>query len=80
MVKNLLANAGDVGSIPGSARLPGEENGNPLQYSCLKNSMDRGACELQSVGSQSRTQLKGLSTCTHQTNRNLMVILLLFSC
>ena len=35
--------AGDVGSIPGSGRSPGEGNGNPLQYSCLKNSMDRGA-------------------------------------
>ena len=43
MVKNLLANAGDMGSIPGSARLPREENGSPLLYSCLKNSMDRGA-------------------------------------
>ena len=36
-------NAGDPGSIPGSGRFPGEENGNPLQYSCLENSMDRGA-------------------------------------
>ena len=46
MVKNLLANAGDirdVGSIPGSGRSPGEGNGNPLQYSCLENSTDRGA-------------------------------------
>ena len=46
MVKNLPANAGDtrdVGSIPGSGRVPGEENGNPLQYSCLGNPMDRGA-------------------------------------
>ena len=34
---------GDVGSIPGSGRSPGEENGNPLQYSCLENPMDRGA-------------------------------------
>ena len=34
---------GDPGSIPGLGRLPGEENGNPLQYSCLENSMDRGA-------------------------------------
>ena len=33
----------DVGSIPGSGRSPGEENGNPLQYSCLENPMDRGA-------------------------------------
>ena len=42
----LPANAGDVGdvgSIPGSGRSPGEGNGNPLQYSCLENSMDRGA-------------------------------------
>ena len=46
MVKNLPANAGgarDVGSIPGSGRSPGEGNGNPLQYSCLENSTDRGA-------------------------------------
>ena len=43
MVKNLPANAGDVGSIPGSGRYPGVGNGNPLQYPCLKNFMDRGA-------------------------------------
>jgi len=42
-VKNLPAKAGDAGSIPGSGRSPGEENGNSLQYSCLENSMDRGA-------------------------------------
>ena len=36
-------NAADLGSIPGSGRSPGEGNGNPLQYSCLENSMDRGA-------------------------------------
>ena len=36
--------AGDVGSIPGSGRFPGEGNGNPLQYSCLENPMDRGTC------------------------------------
>ena len=42
-VKNPPANAGDAGSIPGSGRSPGEGNGNPLQYSCLKNPMDRGA-------------------------------------
>ena len=35
--------AGDLGSIPGSVRSPGEGNGNPLQYSCLENPMDRGA-------------------------------------
>ena len=37
-----------MGSIPGSGRSPGEGNGNLLQYSCLENSMDRGACRLQS--------------------------------
>ena len=42
-VKNPLANAGDLSSIPGSGRSPGEGNGNSLQYSCLENSMDRGA-------------------------------------
>ena len=37
-------NAGDLSSIPGLGRYPGEGNGYPLQYSCLENSMDRGAC------------------------------------
>ena len=44
MVKILSASAGDIrntGSIPGSEKSPGEGNGNPLQYSCLENSMDR---------------------------------------
>ena len=46
MVKNLPTNAGDMGDtylIPGSGRSPGERNGNPLQYSCLENPMDRRA-------------------------------------
>ena len=43
MVKNLPANAGDAGSIPGSGRSPGGGNGNPLQYCCVENPMDRGA-------------------------------------
>ena len=46
MVKNLLANAGDTGDaslIPGWGRAHGEENGNPLQYSCRDNSVDREA-------------------------------------
>ena len=42
-VKASACNVGDLGSIPGLARSPGEGNGNPLQYSCLGNSMDRGA-------------------------------------
>ena len=43
MVKNPSASAGDTGLIPGLGRSPGEGNGNPLQYSCQDNSMDRGA-------------------------------------
>ena len=42
-IKNVPANAGDLGSILGSGRFPGERNGNPFQYSCLQNPMDRGA-------------------------------------
>ena len=41
--KESNCNAGDLGLIPGLGRSPGEGNGNPLQYSCLENSMDRGA-------------------------------------
>ena len=41
--KESACNAEDQGSIPGSERSPGEGNGNPLQYSCLRNSMERGA-------------------------------------
>ena len=40
--KASACNGGDLGSIPGSGRSPGEGNGHPLQYSCLENSMDRG--------------------------------------
>ena len=43
MAKNFAYNAGDPGSILGLGRSPGEGNGNPLQYSCLENSVDRGA-------------------------------------
>ena len=43
VAKNPSASEGDAGSIPGLGRSPGEGNGNPLQYSCLENSMDRGA-------------------------------------
>ena len=42
-VKESAHNAGDLGSIPGSGRSPGEGNSNPLQYSCLENPMDEGA-------------------------------------
>ena len=43
--KESACNAGDLGFIPGSGRSPGEGDGNPFQYSCLENSMDRG-CDL----------------------------------
>ena len=43
VVKNLPADAGDMGLVPGSGRSPGEGNDNPHQYSCLENSMDRVA-------------------------------------
>ena len=43
MVNNLPVSAGDMGSIPGSGRSPGLRNNNPFPYSCLENSMDRGA-------------------------------------
>ena len=52
-VKNPPANVGDIsdaGSIPGLGRSPGEGNGNPLQYSCLENPMDRGAWQQSQTG------------------------------
>ena len=57
-VKASACNAGDLGSIPGSGRSPGEGNGNPLQYSCLKNPTDTGAWWAAVHGvAKSRTQL-----------------------
>ena len=50
VVKNLMGNAGDAGSIPGSGRSPGKENGNPLRNSCLGNPMDRGAWRATLLG------------------------------
>ena len=55
VIKNPPANAGDTsheGSIPGLGRYPGGGNGNPFQYSCLENSMDRMPSGLQSMGLQ----------------------------
>ena len=62
-VKHLAYNAGDLGSIPGSGRSSGEGNGNPLQYSCLENPMDRGAWWATVHGvAKSQTQLQN-NTC-----------------
>ena len=56
--KESACNAGDQGVIPGSGRSPGEENGTPLQYSCLQNLMDRGAWRATVHGvAKSRTQM-----------------------
>ena len=66
MVKNLPANAGDirhVGLIPGWGRSSGDGPGNPLQYACLENPMDRGALWVTVHRlTKSRTQVKQLST------------------
>ena len=61
VIKNPPANAEDIrglGLIPGLERSPGGGHEKPLQYSYLENPMDRGACRLQSIVSQSRTQPK----------------------
>ena len=76
VVKNLPANAGDIkrgGLIPGPGRSPEEGHGNPLQYSCLENPMDRGAWEATVHGiTKSRIQRKWLSThmCTLHSIRS----------
>ena len=62
-VKASARNAGDLGSIPGSGRSPGEGNGNPLQYSCLENPMDRGAWWATVYGvAKSRTRLSDFTS------------------
>ena len=66
VVKNLPANAGemrDMGSIPGLGRFPGGGHGNPLQYSCLENPIDRGPWQATAHRvTNSQTQLKQFST------------------
>ena len=64
MVRNLPAMYETPGLIPGSGRSPGEGNGNSLQYSCLKNPMDRGAWQatVQGVAELDRTEA---TVCTH---------------
>ena len=58
LIKNLPANAGDMGSIPESGKSPGEGNSNPLQYSCLGNPMDGGAWQ---------TRVHGVTKESHMT-------------
>ena len=72
VLKNPSANAGDIrdtGLIPGWGRSPGGGHGNPLQYSCLENPMDRGAWWVTVHGvTQSRTQV-----CYERTQKILMM-------
>ena len=72
---NAVVNAADirdVGSILGSGRSPGGRHGNPLQYSCLENPMDRGACSATVCGvAKSWTRLKQLSTRTGRKEYNM---------
>ena len=66
--KESANNAGDVGSVPGSGRSPGEGNGNVLQYSCLENPLDRGARQATVHGvTKSQTQLS-MYICTFLNN------------
>ena len=70
-VKKPPAKAGEAGWIPGLGRFPKEGNSNPLQYSCLENSMDRGAWWATVYrGPKSRTQLSDYTT-TIKSSHNL---------
>ena len=70
-------NAGDLGSIPGSGRYPGEGNGNPLQYSCLENPMDGEAWQATVHGvAKSRTQLSDFTSLYLYMTRFLAKVLL----
>ena len=60
VVKNLLASARDLSSIPGSGRSPGEGNGDPLQYSCLENPMGRGAWRVTKTKQQQLKVMPGV--------------------
>ena len=64
--KESACNARDLGLIPGSGRSPGEENVNPLQYSCLENPMDRGAWQT-TVHGVSKTQTRLSDQAQHST-------------
>ena len=87
MVKNLPANAGDPGLIPGSGRSPAEGNGNPLQYSCLGNPMDKGAWWATGHGVTERqtrlsdkTNKQTISSGVHQSDSVIHIhIFILFS-
>ena len=68
-----VGNKGNTSLIPGSGRSPGGGHGSPLQYPCLENPWTEEPSGLQSMGSQSRTRVKGVSThaCTASKLSNL---------
>ena len=67
--KESTCNAGDLGSIPGLGRSPGEENGNLLRYSCLENPMHRGAWWATVHGIAGSDTIEQLSTAQHNKGR-----------
>ena len=70
-IKASACNAGDLGSIPGLWRSPGEGNGNPFQCSCLENPMDRGACQATVQGvTKSPTRLSDFTSFLYWTYRS----------
>ena len=73
--KEYGCNAGDPGSIPGSGRFPGEGNGNPLQYSCLENSTDRGTWwTTVHGGTKSQTWLSTHKDLRYSTGNSILII------
>ena len=72
VVKNPPANAEDAGLIPGSGGSPGGGNGNPFQFSCLGNPMNRGTDRLQSLGRKELDTTEQLSTYMHMLAWNSM--------
>ena len=77
-IKNPPANAGDLGSISGLGRCPGEENGNPLHYSCLENPTDRGAWQAvihEVIKEQDTTEELHIHIHTIYTNSHIIYIL-----
>ena len=78
VVKNLPANEGDVGSIPGLGSSLGEGNGDPLQYSCLENPMDGGAWWATVHGvAKSQTRLRELTSLHFTTGTRWFNVLML---
>ena len=78
--KESARNAGDLGSILGSGRSPGEGNGNPLQYSCLENPMDRGAWQATVHGAAGVGHNLVAKTTTTMLNGNIPFTFLTIFC